>query len=160
MTIGDNIKKYRKINKITQTELATKLNKSLRTIQKYESDDVTPSIQTLKSITEILNVQLDQLTISDTELYITMKGYDSSEECTQDKVVKMPIIKKSWNELEPQTLLHDKLDAKQMELIYISRINDLKNTIDNQNNIIKHLENLVESQNNILKSFGGECDGE
>ena len=38
MAIGDNIKKYRKINKMTQTELANKLNKSLRTIQKYESN--------------------------------------------------------------------------------------------------------------------------
>ena len=32
MNIGDNIKKYRRANKMTHTELANKLNKSLRNI--------------------------------------------------------------------------------------------------------------------------------
>ena len=38
---GNNIKKYRKIKKITQAELANSTGKSLSTIQKYEAGDVT-----------------------------------------------------------------------------------------------------------------------
>lgn len=61
MNIGDNIKKYRKQNKITQTELANKLNKSLRTIQKYENNDITPSISILNDIASALNITINDL---------------------------------------------------------------------------------------------------
>lgn len=40
MNIGENIKKYRKEKNITQKELAEKINKNIRTIQKYEAGKV------------------------------------------------------------------------------------------------------------------------
>ena len=38
MTIGDNIKKYRKMNKLTQKEFSRKIGKSERMVQKYENN--------------------------------------------------------------------------------------------------------------------------
>lgn len=53
---GNNIKKYRKIKKITQAELANSTGKSLSTIQKYEAGDVTIPINILDNIAEVLGV--------------------------------------------------------------------------------------------------------
>ncbi len=54
--VGIKIKEFRKEKGITQTELANKLNKSLRTIQKYEAGEVFPSIANIKTIAEVLEV--------------------------------------------------------------------------------------------------------
>ena len=40
MTIGSNIKQIRKEKKLTQSDLAKKINKGLRTVQKYESKNL------------------------------------------------------------------------------------------------------------------------
>ncbi|EOU1879797.1 helix-turn-helix transcriptional regulator [Clostridium perfringens] len=61
MDIGNNIKSIRKKNKLTQKDLADKLNKSVRMVQKYENGEVTPNIEVLKEISKILNVSLDSL---------------------------------------------------------------------------------------------------
>ncbi|MBC8059304.1 MAG: helix-turn-helix transcriptional regulator [Clostridiaceae bacterium] len=61
MNLSENIKKYRKEKKVTQKELAKKLNKSESTIQKYESGSVTPDIKTLTDIAEILGVTINDL---------------------------------------------------------------------------------------------------
>lgn len=54
--IGERIKASRKAAKLSQTELAVKLGKTLRTIQKYESGEIEPSIATINAIAKILNV--------------------------------------------------------------------------------------------------------
>lgn len=54
--IGLNIKKYRKEKGLTQTELADKLGKTLRTVQKYESGDILPSINNIYEIARALEV--------------------------------------------------------------------------------------------------------
>lgn len=54
--IGLRIKKARKAAKISQTVLGTYLNKTLRTIQKYESGEIEPSIATINEIAKVLNV--------------------------------------------------------------------------------------------------------
>ena len=70
-TIGDNIKRYRKNSKMTQTELANKLNKSLRTIQKYEANDIIPSAQIIKQIASVLNIETSLLSSKeDNNIYL------------------------------------------------------------------------------------------
>ena len=54
--VGIKIKKFRKEKGITQTELANKLNKSLRTIQKYEAGETFPAIANIEAIAEVLEV--------------------------------------------------------------------------------------------------------
>ena len=40
MSIGGNIRKYRKEKKITQKQLAELIDKNVRTIQKYENGEI------------------------------------------------------------------------------------------------------------------------
>lgn len=54
--IGYNIKFYREKAKLTQTELADKINKNIRTLQKYEKGDIAPTFNIIKKIAEILGV--------------------------------------------------------------------------------------------------------
>ncbi|MGL5479158.1 MAG: helix-turn-helix domain-containing protein [Clostridium sp.] len=61
MSIGNNIKSLRKMNKLTQKDLALKLNKSIRMVQKYENGEVTPSMDILKELSIIFNVSLDRI---------------------------------------------------------------------------------------------------
>ena len=54
--IGYNIKFYRKKAKLTQTELADKINRNIRTLQHYEKGDIAPTFNIIKKIAEILEV--------------------------------------------------------------------------------------------------------
>ena len=54
--IGNRIKAARKTAKLIQTDLAVKLDKTLRTVQKYESGEIEPSIAVINEIAKILNV--------------------------------------------------------------------------------------------------------
>lgn len=56
MTIGQNIKLYRKEKGLTQKKLGELIDKKEITIRKYESGDITPSIQTLDKISEALEI--------------------------------------------------------------------------------------------------------
>ena len=65
--IGDRIAKQRKQLRISQTELAEQLGKSLRTVQKYESGEIDMSVSVLEQIANILKMPINYL-----------MGYDSS----------------------------------------------------------------------------------
>ena len=62
-TIGKNIKKYRKINDITQEKLASVTNLSYGFIKNLEAKNVhaTISIETLDIIAKALNVKITDL---------------------------------------------------------------------------------------------------
>lgn len=55
--IGRRIKLARKARRISQKELAEMLNRSLRTIQKYESGDIEVSVAALVSVCQALRVR-------------------------------------------------------------------------------------------------------
>lgn len=54
--IGERIKAARKMAHLSQTELAQRLNKTMRTVQKYESGEIEPSIAMINAIAKILKV--------------------------------------------------------------------------------------------------------
>ena len=54
MTIGEKIKTVRKANKLTQPAFASLLGKSVRMVQKYESNEVTPSVEQIERIAKEL----------------------------------------------------------------------------------------------------------
>ena len=56
MDIGNNIKKLRKSKGLTQTQLAQKINKGLRMVQKYESGEVTPTLEILFELGKIFDI--------------------------------------------------------------------------------------------------------
>lgn len=60
--IAENICALRTERKMTQSELAVKLNYTDKSVSKWEHGDVTPSIEVLKNIAEIFDVSIDYLT--------------------------------------------------------------------------------------------------
>ncbi len=68
MNIGENIKKYRKLKGLTQVQLAKEINKSESTIQKYESNSVTPDFSILNDIAAALECTVYDLTIDTEEI--------------------------------------------------------------------------------------------
>ena len=51
--VGERIATIRKYNRINQVDLAEKLGKSLRTVQKYESGEIDIPLSTLAEVAEI-----------------------------------------------------------------------------------------------------------
>lgn len=61
MSIGKNILKLRKLNNLSQEELANKLNVTRQTISKCELDETTPDLYMAKNISNTLKISLDEL---------------------------------------------------------------------------------------------------
>ena len=69
MNIGENIKTYRKINKITQSELAEKLNVTNKAISSWECGRTEPCMGMIEEMCKIFQCTktelIDGLTIDD-----------------------------------------------------------------------------------------------
>lgn len=100
MSFGNILKKLRQDNKLTQDELAKKIETSRSNIANYENDKNMPSVDILEKISELFNVSTDYLlgktdknnTISfeEDEIYIALsksdRGYISDE--VKDKILE------------------------------------------------------------------------
>ena len=53
MITGENIKRLRKKYNLTQTELANKIGRTLRTVQKYEAGEILPPVDIIYKINDI-----------------------------------------------------------------------------------------------------------
>lgn len=67
MNFGERLKTLRKYRKLTQKELGSKCDMPDSQIRKYESNNITPRLDTLIKLANALNVQLTDLT-GETEL--------------------------------------------------------------------------------------------
>ena len=54
--IGERIKAARRAANLSQNELAKRLDKTMRTVQKYESGEIEPSIAMINAIAKVLDV--------------------------------------------------------------------------------------------------------
>lgn len=54
--VGTNIKTYRKLQHMTQQELAARINKSMACVSKYEKGAISMDLYTLYEIAEVLNI--------------------------------------------------------------------------------------------------------
>ena len=61
MKVGNKIKEYRELNKMTQKDIAEILGVEPATISKYEAGTIEPSIESLKRLAETFNVTVDEL---------------------------------------------------------------------------------------------------
>ena len=68
MSIGNKIKEYRELNKMTQKDIAEVLEVEPGTISKYESGIIEPNIESLKRLAEKFNITVDEL-IKDEEKF-------------------------------------------------------------------------------------------
>ena len=68
-TIASNIIQLRKQNKLTQAELAQKLNYSDKAISKWERGESVPDIEILKQISDMFGVTIDYLITENAEQF-------------------------------------------------------------------------------------------
>lgn len=61
MNVGTNIAKFRKEKKLTQEELACKINVSPKTISSYENNRNLPTIETLLLLSQTLDISIDEI---------------------------------------------------------------------------------------------------
>lgn len=60
-TLGNRIQRYRKARKMTQEELAERLNITSQAVSKWETDNSYPDLELLCKLAEIFNCSLDEL---------------------------------------------------------------------------------------------------
>ena len=68
MLLNDKLRNLRKINSLTQEELAEKLNVSRQAITKWESGEGDPDVENLKQISLLFNVTVDELIKDDKDV--------------------------------------------------------------------------------------------
>ena len=67
--LGDNIRKHRKLNNMSQDELAEKLNVTRQSISLWETGQTQPSLENIVALAKLFKVSTDELLVSDmTEL--------------------------------------------------------------------------------------------
>ena len=71
MKVGNKIKEYRELNKMTQKDIAEILGVEPATISKYEAGTIEPSIESLKRLAETFNVTVDELIKDEEKLDIS-----------------------------------------------------------------------------------------
>lgn len=76
MSIGERIKSLRKQNKLTQVELAKKSNISRSYLADIENDRYNPSLETLKALSNSLNVNLSDIVSDNNESNISLNQRD------------------------------------------------------------------------------------
>ena len=67
--ISSNIIRLRKINQLTQEELAEKINVSRQAIAKWESGETTPDLNSCIALSELFNVTMDDLVNHSEEVF-------------------------------------------------------------------------------------------
>ncbi len=121
MKLGENIKRLRKLNNLTQQNLADQLNRSKTLIALWEKGERDPSSPDLKKLSEIFNVRADDIigsipSFSNTETY----------EINDDQVLK-PILDCEEN-IEGYKPV-DKNKAKGAECFWLRVIGNSMNAI-------------------------------
>ena len=61
LVVGNNIRELRKIHKMTQNDLAEKLNYSNKAISRWESGEVIPDVSTINKICELFEIPIAQI---------------------------------------------------------------------------------------------------
>jgi len=89
MELKDKIARLRKINGLTQVELAKKVGITTRALQNYEMGTRTPMIDTLTKIAYALDVEVDEL-VTDNEHFIieAKEKYGSRGKAAAEELVK------------------------------------------------------------------------
>lgn len=82
MSLGTKIKELRNAKGMTQKELSEQLNVTAQAVSRWESDEVEPSVATIKQMATIFNVSTDELLGNETEPKVV----------EVEKIVEKPIV--------------------------------------------------------------------
>lgn len=101
--IGLKIKHFRKLNSLTQQELANKLIVSRERLAKWETNETSPDIESLIKISDLFDVTIDNLvgnqTLKDdlikefTRIYGREKSFDDELLLVSEILLKHPELK-------------------------------------------------------------------
>ena len=141
---------------MTQTELANKLNKSLRTIQKYEANETKPPINVIRQISDIFFIDMNKLTDIEDDIYEELMAEYIDQRLSKmstDDILTLKNQQLYENELENKEFLCDKLEPKYLELLYLSKIQQLEEIIKSKNNEIKLMEKINDIQSQLVAQF-------
>lgn len=94
--IGNNISNLRKREKLTQLELATKLNYSDKAVSKWEHGDALPSVEDLISICNFFHITLDQLVDENLDVDNKRKAKDAVVDRTNKTVITSLSVLLVW----------------------------------------------------------------
>lgn len=86
MSFGENVSYYRKKSKITQEELAEKLEVSRQTVSRWENDSALPDVDTLIKLCELFDCDMDTLVRKNAEDILNKKtniNIENTENATQ-----------------------------------------------------------------------------
>lgn len=88
MEIGKNIKEQRTKLGLTQKDVVDKLNVTAQAVSRWENEDVEPSIDTLKQLSSLFNVSLDEFLNKDytPEKEITNEASNSEEVTAETRI--------------------------------------------------------------------------
>ena len=84
MLFSDKLKNLRNSYKLTQEELAEKIDVSRQAITKWESGEGTPDVENLKQLAILFNTTLDDLMMEDKKVEIPEKQFKYTEEVEID----------------------------------------------------------------------------
>ena len=73
MNLGNKIFTLRKSKKLSQEQLAEKLNVTRQTISNWELNETTPDLNQAKELSKVFNISLDELTDNDVKNIIVEK---------------------------------------------------------------------------------------
>ncbi|MFY1049726.1 helix-turn-helix domain-containing protein [Apilactobacillus sp. 1-1-2] len=79
MQFGDRLKQQRKIKKLTQDEVAEKLNVSRQTISSWENEKSYPDIKSLISLSDMYDISLDTMLKEDSGMKEFIEKNDLSK---------------------------------------------------------------------------------
>ncbi len=74
MSVGKSIRKFRKLNKLTQEELANKMGVSDKTISSWEIDRTEPDIGTIQKLALYFGCEISDLVGESEQLYVKESG--------------------------------------------------------------------------------------
>ena len=143
--LGDKIKTYRELNKMTQNEIAEILEVSTATISKYESGLLEPNIESLKRLAQTFNITIDEL-IKDEEKFDVSK-VNILKTLREQKEIKLKgnlysntqiTFAYNTNHIEGSTLTED-----QTRYIYET------NTLLTEKDLITDLDDVLETVNHF-----------
>lgn len=92
--IAYNLTRLRTANKLTQSELAAKINYSDKSVSKWEHGDSVPPIEVLKKLSDFYGVTLDYI-VSDTNDNLD-KIYNLKENKTNKFIISMLAVLVVW----------------------------------------------------------------
>jgi transcriptional regulator with XRE-family HTH domain len=125
MTVGENIKMYRKKAKLTQAELAQRANMSRSYLADVERDRYNPSVDTLKAIASALEVPVSAL-LGEDDYKRDSELPELTEKDERDIAKDLQRIMDSLENQEGLMYDGEPMDEETRELIKISLENSMR----------------------------------